>query len=186
MAIRVHLVRHTRVDVPKGICYGQSDVPLAPSFAQEATRLEAELRTLCPSPWLVLTSPLRRCTCLANFCGYPTAERDDRLMELNFGAWELMPFGEINDPRLALWYEDWVEIAPTGGESYLMQCQRVECLLDEVRRRLPDEAEALIFAHAGVLRAALVYTGRYAPRESFAYQPDYGEVLTLELEPLPK
>ncbi len=107
-------------------------------------------------------------------------------MELNFGAWELIPFDEIDDPRLGLWYEDWVEVAPTDGESYLMQCQRVGWLLDEVRRRLPDEAEALIFAHAGVLRAALVYTGQYAPRESFAYQPAYGEVLTLELEPRPK
>lgn len=30
--MQVTLVRHTRVDVPRGVCYGWSDVPCAPTF----------------------------------------------------------------------------------------------------------------------------------------------------------
>lgn len=33
--MKLYLVRHTRVDVPSGICYGQTDVPLADSFETE-------------------------------------------------------------------------------------------------------------------------------------------------------
>ena len=28
--MNIYLIRHTSVDVPKGLCYGQSDVPLRP------------------------------------------------------------------------------------------------------------------------------------------------------------
>ena len=43
--MQVILVRHTRVDVPRGVCYGWSDVPCAPTFEEEAalTRRVAEI-----------------------------------------------------------------------------------------------------------------------------------------------
>ncbi len=35
--MNIYLIRHTSVDVPKGLCYGQSDdVPLRPTFEIEA------------------------------------------------------------------------------------------------------------------------------------------------------
>ena len=34
--MEVILIRHTSVDVPPGVCYGQTDVPLKPTFEQEA------------------------------------------------------------------------------------------------------------------------------------------------------
>ena len=30
----VYLIRHTSVDVPQGVCYGQTDVPLNPTFEE--------------------------------------------------------------------------------------------------------------------------------------------------------
>ena len=38
--MEVILIRHTSVDVPPGVCYGQTDVPLKPTFEQEAARLD--------------------------------------------------------------------------------------------------------------------------------------------------
>ena len=32
--MKVTLIRHTKVDVPKGTCYGWSDVPVANSFEE--------------------------------------------------------------------------------------------------------------------------------------------------------
>lgn len=185
MAIRVHLVRHLRVDIPGGICYGQSDIPMASDCEQEIKALRQNLSELCPAPDLVISSPLSRCSLLAECCGYLNASQDKRLMELNFGAWEMQPFDTIKDPRLALWYDDWINVAPTGGESYQMQCQRVANFLNELRETMTDGAEAIIFAHAGTLRAARVYMGDYSPKDSFNYRPHYGEVLSISLSPLP-
>ena len=39
------LVRHTSVDVPPGVCYGRTDVPLKATFPQEATAVAAALPT---------------------------------------------------------------------------------------------------------------------------------------------
>ena len=41
--MEIYLVRHTSVDVPAGYAYGQTDVPLRPSFEDEA---EAVKKTL--------------------------------------------------------------------------------------------------------------------------------------------
>ena len=117
--MRLHLIRHTTPDVPAGVCYGQSDVPLAPSFATEAEVVRKRLCTLLEGnvPSRVYSSPLSRCLLLAEACGYPDALRDDRLMELNFGVWELQRFDAIADPQLERWYADYLYEAPTGERA---------------------------------------------------------------------
>lgn len=82
----VYLIRHTSVDVPQGVCYGQTDVPLNPTFEEEAALTSARLKGLQFDK--VYMSPLTRCVRLATFCGYPDGERDDRIKEINFGDWE--------------------------------------------------------------------------------------------------
>lgn len=37
------MIRHTSVDVPKGTCYGQSDVALASTFLEEAAAVKEKL-----------------------------------------------------------------------------------------------------------------------------------------------
>ena len=41
--MKLVLVRHTSVDVPPAICYGQTDVPLKESFHIEADKVKTEL-----------------------------------------------------------------------------------------------------------------------------------------------
>ena len=49
--MKVTLIRHTRVGVPKGTCYGWSDVPLAETFEEEAATTRKNLdRQLRESP----------------------------------------------------------------------------------------------------------------------------------------
>ena len=55
----IYLMRHTAVDVPQGVCYGQTDVPLKPTFETEATQTAANLQGLSFDK--VYTSPLTRC-----------------------------------------------------------------------------------------------------------------------------
>ena len=44
--MNIYLIRHTSVDVPKGMCYGQSDVPLRSTFEEEAAAVKAGIASI--------------------------------------------------------------------------------------------------------------------------------------------
>ena len=67
--MEIYLARHTSVDVPRGTCYGFTDVPLRATFRREATATRLRLGGLTFDH--VYTSPLSRAAKLAAFCGYP-------------------------------------------------------------------------------------------------------------------
>ena len=98
-------VRHTRVDVPPGTCYGQTDVPLANSFEQEAAETCSRLLALGPFD-AVFSSPLTRARRLAAYCGFTHPVLDHRLQEMNMGCWEMQRYDDIDDPNLQRWYDN--------------------------------------------------------------------------------
>lgn len=173
--MEVVFIRHTSVDVPSGVCYGQSDVPLRNSFEQEAAVTSEKLKSGRPQGRdfdHVYTSPLSRCVRLATYCGYPDAERDDRLKEINFGEWEMKKFDEIDDPRLKEWYADYMNVRATGGESFAMQYERVASFLDELKGK--GYEKVAVFAHGGVLICAQLYAGTLKPEDAFSALTPYG------------
>ena len=176
--MEVYLIRHTSVDVPAGVCYGQTDVPLRPTFEAEAARCNAQLQAQQPFD-AVFTSPLSRCVRLATFCGYPDAIREPRIMEINFGQWEMQRFEEIHDPRLQEWFADYLHVPATGGESFQMQYERVSAFLNELREQ-PWQRVAL-FAHGGVLISAQIYAGLLTPEEAFSALTPYGGIIRIIL-----
>lgn len=181
--MEVIFIRHTSVDVPPGVCYGQSDVPLRASFEQEAAATSENLKSYRPEGQAfdhVYTSPLSRCVRLAAYCGYPDAERDNRIMEINFGDWEMKKFDEITDPRLKEWYADYMNVRATNGESFAAQYQRVANFLDELREK--DYGQVAVFAHGGVLICAQLYAGIIKPEEAFSSLTPYGGIVRLKLE----
>lgn len=176
--MEVVLVRHTSVDVLPGTCYGQTDVPLKDTFQQEAADTTSVLHASAPFDQ-VYTSPLSRCTRLAAFCGYPDAQRDARLMEMNFGEWEMQRFEEIEDPQLQTWYADWQHVSATGGESFLEQYERVAQFFTELK--LKPYRRVAIFAHGGVLTCARMYAEGLTAEEAFASPTPYGGIIHLEI-----
>lgn len=172
------LIRHTAVDVPRGTCYGQADVPLRPSFSVEAASVRARL-FFCEPIDKVYTSPLSRCTLLAEQCGYADAIRDSRLLELDFGVWEMQRYEDIRDPRLESWYRDYLHVQATGGESFVQQLARVSSFLDEVRTKSYHRVVA--FTHGGVIACAQIYAGNICLEDAFSHIPDYGEILSIHL-----
>lgn len=176
--MEVILIRHTAVDVPTGTCYGQTDVPLKPSFEEEAAITKAALEAFGPVDH-AYTSPLSRCTRLAAYCGYTDAERDPRILEIDFGEWEMMLFEDISDPHLQEWYADHINTPVTGGESFMQQYQRVSRFLDELKEK-PWQRVA-VFAHGGVLVSAQVYAGMVTPEAAFAALPPFGGLVRITL-----
>ena len=176
--MEVILIRHTSVDVPPWMCYGQTDVPLKPTFETEAAVTAENLKAYLPFDH-VYTSPLTRCVRLATYCGYPDAERDKRIMEINFGDWEMKPFEQNEDPRLQEWYADYMNVAATGGESFTMQYRRVSQFLDELKKQ--PNTRVAIFAHGGVLICAQLYAGILKAEEAFDALTPYGGIVRINL-----
>ena len=60
------MIRHTSVGVPRGTCYGWTDVPVADTFEQEAAETLRDLQPLMPFD-RVYSSPLTRARMLAEY-----------------------------------------------------------------------------------------------------------------------
>jgi len=169
--MEIVLTRHTSVDVPQGVCYGWTDVPLKNTFEEEAAITKARLEEYGTFD-VAFSSPLMRARKLATFCGYPNHITDDRLKEMNMGEWEMKPFDAINDPNLQRWYDDYMHIAATGGESFDSFYQRVASFLEELRHE--KYKRVAIFTHGGVLLCAGIYAGLFPAEGCFAHHMDYG------------
>ncbi len=175
--MKVYLIRHTSPDVPKGTCYGQTDVPVAPTFREEAAATLAAIPDIKFDK--VYSSPLTRARLLADYCGYPAPRLDNRLKELNFGRWEMQKYDEIDDPYIQEWYDNFVDAPIPGGESFHEMYDRVVDFLDELKTR--DFENVLIFAHGGVLACARVYAGLCDLRHAFENLIPFGGMLTIEI-----
>ncbi len=176
--MEVILVRHTSVDVPKGTCYGWTDVPVRDTFEQEAQATRLSLQQYLPLD-MVYSSPLTRARKLAAYCGYPDAVTDDRLKEMNMGEWEMQLYDEIRDSHLQEWYDDYINQPTTGGESFRQQYQRVVSFLDDLKNK-PYNRVA-IFAHAGVLISAGLHAGLYQWDNAWSNLADYGHHIVITL-----
>ena len=141
----IYLIRHPAVAVPPGICYGQSDVALAALVDELAASLRAQL----PADFRLLSSPLTRCRQLAEALGTPRF--DARLMEIDFGEWEMRAWDDIPRDLIDAWAADPMHFCGHGGESVAQMAARAIAALKEALADPPRPV--VIVGHAGPLRA---------------------------------
>ena len=175
--MKVTFIRHTSVSVETGICYGQSNVDVSTTFGNEAKIVKSKLENKQFDA--VYSSPLQRCTKLASFCGYSSPTLDSRLMELNFGAWEMKAWTDINDPQLQNWFDNWATEIPTHGESFFSMTERVGEFLEDVKKLHYNHIA--VFAHAGVIRSAGIIAEHFTVEQAFDYKVEYGDLFEIEL-----
>ena len=177
--MKLILIRHTSVSVAPGICYGHTDVDLASTFIEEASMVKNKLKEYSFDK--VYSSPLNRCKKLTKFCGFEDFEIDPRIIEMNFGDWEMKRFDEITDPILQDWYKDYMNVIPTNGESAMQQRNRFANFISQLRCNLPDDSTVALFTHGGILVHALnIFTGKDYD-ELFRAIPAYGSVIELNI-----
>ena len=143
------LVRHTRPLVADGVCYGVTDLDLAPTFDDEAARVVAAL----PRLERLVTSPLSRCRRLAERIGAAKSlvpVVDSRLREMDFGAWEGVPWDAIPRGELDAWAADFLHARPHGGESVHMLYERSRSAIADYRT---TGFSHIVVTHAGVIKA---------------------------------
>jgi alpha-ribazole phosphatase len=148
--MKIVLVRHPPPDVRPGVCYGRLDVPLHPASATAAGRLAATIARCGISG--IRTSPSQRCRVLADavgeLCGVPPVV-DARLQELDFGAWEGLPWDDVPRAALDAWAASPMGFAPPGGESGASLVARVRAVRDDLSQAGED---CLIVSHGGPLK----------------------------------
>ena len=174
--MEIYLIRHTTPDIEKGICYGQSDLDVANTFEEEVIQLATKL----PSTFdKVYSSPLKRCAILASRISGDVIY-DDRLKEIDFGNWEMKKWDDIPRKESKDWMNDFVNIAPPNGESYIQLQNRVIDFYQELLLT-PQKSVALI-THAGVMRALISHFNGTLLKDSFSIQLTYGYIFKLDVE----
>ena len=174
--MEIYLIRHTSPLVEKGICYGQADLAL------NMVSFESEYEHICAKiPFKTLdfySSPLQRCLTLAQALS-PTVTTDKRLMELNFGDWELENWTDLPAAGLQVWMDDFVNEQVPGGENYTALYQRTVEFIEELLQQ--KQESVAIVTHAGNIRSIISWALDLPLANSFRIKLDYGTVVYLEI-----
>jgi alpha-ribazole phosphatase len=165
----VTLIRHTTPDVTPGTCYGRTDLALAASFEDELSDVLERM----PSGSVLLSSPLQRCRILAERLSAEVQQEVcalDHWIEMDFGAWEGVPWADIPRPDLDAWAADFMQYAGHAGESVAMLETRVRTALSET----PENA--IVVTHSGCIRAACAIRGLH---DGWDTETPFGGMVTL-------
>lgn len=172
--MEVYLVRHTETVCAKGICYGQADVELMEPYLEQFQEIKKQL----PEKALFYSSPLQRCTILANFLSSSDYNVDKRLMEMHFGNWELKNWDDIPSEEIDPWMKDFVNVNVPNGESFVELHNRVLSFIEEKKEDIPS---LVIVTHAGVIRSFLCKQMKLELKDAFSNKVDFGQVIKIIL-----
>lgn len=149
------------------------------NFAEELLTLKQKLAHV---PFdAVYSSPLQRCAKLAEALAIGETQLDIRLQELNFGAWELLPWDSIPRKVFDRWASDYAHQAPPDGESFLQLHARASHFLSEVQNLCSGQNIAVV-THGGVIRALLAKVLNIPLKGLFRFQIDYASVTCLSFD----
>jgi len=175
----VYLVRHPPPDIAANVCYGRSDINVAANFPEELALIRHKLAEIKPA--ICFTSPSVRCTKLAEALNIGVVTKDKRLMELDFGDWELRPWDTISREVFDCWAQDHVNQAPPNGETFKQLHQRATEFMTEVNANSAG-APVVVVTHGGVIRALLAEALGLPLMNVFRIQIDYSSVTQLLLD----
>lgn len=180
--LTIDFIRHTSLKISGDICYGQTDIEVADTFDKEAERVKQQLHEKRYDA--IFTSPLSRASLLCEFCGYgDRAIKDPRIMERNFGIWELSVWSEVEEmlathPEREQYFDHYGQVIPPGGETISDLFERVADFIDEVRMERYNRVA--VFCHGGVINSARWLRGEMDIDRLFIDVPDYGSVNPLQ------
>ena len=181
----IDLIRHTKPAVEEGVCYGQTDLTLADSFDQEYSRMQSKISKSYDH---VISSPLMRCHRLAEriVAGLDiNIELDDRIMEYNFGDWEMLPWSEFKDDASKSWMDNFVDQPAPNGDSIVSMQKRVTEFWNSITSRDTDKhSHIAVVTHSGVQRLIHAQILETPLSHIFRLQLGFGAVIRVNVDPL--
>ena len=181
-------LRHAPVPERRGRVFGQMDVDADISDVAILNSLASCL----PRDALWVTSPLKRASqtaaALAKAVGHdaePLVEPD--FAEQDFGLWQGLTHNEMAErfPREnELFWKTPGSASPPGGESFAQVMERVGRAIAALSRDHLHE-ERVVFAHGGVIRAALAAALDCGPERALCFAVDNLSVTRIDRMILP-
>lgn len=173
--MEIYLIRHTVPAIKKGVCYGQSDLDISNTFENESTQILNSIQF--DSTTKIYSSPLKRCVKLAQkFSNNITI--DDRLMEINFGDWELKKWDDIPRKESDSWMQDFVNVSTPNGEAYKDLSKRANQVFLEITKN--ETPKIIIVTHAGVIRSIVSKINDIPLSKSFDLKIEYGQIFKIK------
>ena len=164
----------------EGRIQGRSDPPL--SAAGRASLAGRRLPEACRG-MRVVTSPLARCVETAALLGAPQAQREARIIEMDWGRWQGRRLAELRAELGAAMRENeerGLDFRPDGGESPRQVLARLRGWLAELAA---DAVPTLAVTHRGVIRAILAAASGWDMRGPPPDRLDWGAFHLFRLAP---
>ena len=172
----IYLIRHTRVNCEKGICYGQTDVDVAPTFDKELIEIKNKLDM---EGFVFYSSPLKRCSSLAKALAGSDFIVDERLKELNFGNWEMKRWDSIDEKDLQVWIDSYVDIPCPNGECFTDVYSRSLEFYNDLLKK--NHEKVAIIGHGGVIRSIIAHILQIPLNKAIILNFDYGSITKISI-----
>ena len=155
----LHLLRHPHVETGgRRLAYGHADLPLSARGRADGAALVRFASARLPRPDGLISSDLRRCLDvaepLAQAWGVPLVSTE-ALREQAMGDWEGAAWEDLTraEPeRIHAYWDDYLRVAPPGGESLAALADRVERWRAAAWPELAGRRWVIV-THIGVIRA---------------------------------
>jgi alpha-ribazole phosphatase/probable phosphoglycerate mutase len=150
--MKIYVTRHGQTDYnKKRMMQGRSDIPLNEVGIAQAT---ARRKTLGDIKFdAVYSSPLIRAVKTAQIIGNVSEEeiiKDERIIEANFGKYELMNYYGTGIPMMLYWSFPELFKAPEGVETIQEMIDRTSSFLKELEQK--NYENVLVACHGGIIR----------------------------------
>ncbi len=150
--MKIYLTRHGQTDYnKKRMMQGRSDIPLNEVGIAQATQRRQQLDDIKFDA--VYSSPLIRAVKTASIIGNVSEDEiitDERIIEANFGKYELMNYYGTGLRMMAYWSLPEIFPAPKGVETVKEMIDRTASFLQELEKK--DYENVLVTCHGGIIR----------------------------------
>ena len=179
----IAFVRHGQTELNRGgRLQGRIDAPLSELGVEQAAALGRGFASMPVTR--VFSSPLQRAhaTAAAIAAGHAlTVETDDRLIELDYGAWDGLPLASVAPADWAAWRSD-PDFAPPGGERLADVTARVRSFCTEVFAAHADDLVVAV-SHVSPIKAAVCTALRVGDLATWQMQLSVAAVTSIGRRP---
>lgn len=150
--MKIYLTRHGQTDYnKKRMMQGRSDIPLNEVGIAQATERRKQLGDIKFDA--VYSSPLIRAVKTASIIGNVSEDEiitDERIIEANFGKYELKNYYGTGIPMMAYWTLPEIFPAPKGVETIKQMRERTASFIEDLEKK--DYENVLVACHGGIIR----------------------------------
>ena len=173
--MELFVIRHTEVDNPENLCYGNIEMPLVKNYEKITKKFFDNLPKNIEK---IFSSPSKRCTDLLECMNLEFSKRKE-LKELDFGDWEGRRWSEINKADLNTWMNDFIYKSPKNGEKMIDLYNRV---IDFTKNIFTMNLSKVLFVtHAGVIRALLSKGLEISLEDTFNIKINHDEIFSFRV-----